>query len=60
MLSRAVQPTRRSDLLDLVVVKGQLTKLLANRAVRSYMGRHEPETLTHLALVVNMVSVEDA
>ena len=49
-----------SDLLNLVVAKVYLTKLLANEAVKSYIGRHEPEILTHLELVVNTVSMEEA
>ena len=49
-----------SDLLNLVVAKGYLTKLLVNEAVKSYIGRHEPEILTHLELVVNNVSMEKA
>ena len=49
-----------SDLLNLVVAKGYLTKLLANEAVKSYIGRHEPEIMTHLKLVVNTVSMEVA
>ena len=32
-----------SDLLNLVVAKGYLTKLLANEAIKSYIGRHEPQ-----------------
>jgi len=32
---------------------------LANGAVKSYIGRHEPEILTHLELVVNTVSMEE-
>jgi hypothetical protein len=49
-----------SDLLNLVVAKDYLTKLLVNEAVKSYIGRHEPEILTHLELVVNTVSMEEA
>jgi ParB/RepB/Spo0J family partition protein len=49
-----------SDLLNLVVAKGYLTKLLANGAVKSYIARHEPEILSHLELVVNTVSMEEA
>jgi hypothetical protein len=49
-----------SDLLNLVVAKGYLTKLLSNGAVKSYISRHEPEILTHLELVVNTVSMEEA
>jgi hypothetical protein len=49
-----------SDLLNLVVAKGYLNKLLANAAVVDYIGRHEPEILEHLQLVVNTVSMEEA
>jgi ParB-like chromosome segregation protein Spo0J len=49
-----------SDLLNLVVAKGYLNKVLANAAVVDYIGRHEPEILEHLQLVVNTVSMEEA
>ena len=49
-----------SDLLNLVVAKGYLTKLLGNDAVKSYITRHEPEILEHFELVVNTVSMEEA
>jgi hypothetical protein len=49
-----------SDLLNLVVAKGYSTKLLANGAVKSYIGRLEPEILTHMELVVNTISMEEA
>ncbi len=34
--------------------------MVANEAVKSYIGRHEPEILTYLELVVNTVSMEEA
>jgi len=49
-----------SELLNLVVAKGYLTRLLANAAVKSYIGRHAPEILEHFELVVNTVSMEEA
>ncbi|TLS19610.1 MAG: hypothetical protein FDZ72_02945 [Betaproteobacteria bacterium] len=49
-----------SDLLNLVVAKGYLTKLLGNDAVKSYFTRHESEILEHFELVVNVVSMEEA
>ncbi len=49
-----------SDLLNLVVAKGYLTKLLGNDAVKSYITRHESEILEHFELVVNTVSMEEA
>lgn len=49
-----------SDLLNLVVAKGYLTKLLVNDAVKSYILRHEPEILEQFELVANTVSMEEA
>ena len=49
-----------SELLNLVVAKGYLTKLLANAAVKSYIERKEPEILSHLELVANTISMEEA
>ena len=49
-----------SDLLNLVVAKGYLTKLLANEAVNSYIQRHEPDILEQFELVVNTISMEEA
>ena len=37
--------------------KGYLIKRLSIGVVKSYIGRHEPEILTHLELVVNTVSM---
>ena len=39
---------------------GYLNRLITNEAVKSYIGRHEPEILTHLELVVDTVSMEEA
>ncbi len=49
-----------SELLNLVVAKGYLSKLLANAAVKSYIERREPEILSHLELVANTNSMEEA
>ena len=49
-----------SDLLNLVLAKGYLAKLLANEAVKTFVGRQEPEILEHFELVVNTVSMEEA
>jgi hypothetical protein len=42
------------------VAQGYLAKLLANAAVKSYIERREPEILSHLELVANTVSMEEA
>ena len=49
-----------SELLNLVVAKGYLTKLTGNTAVKSYIGRHAPEILEQFELVVNTLSMEEA
>jgi ParB-like chromosome segregation protein Spo0J len=49
-----------SELLNLVVAKGYLTKLLANGAVKSFIERHEPDILEQFELVTNTVSMEEA
>lgn len=43
-----------------MVAKGNLTKLLSNDAVKSYIARHEPEILKYFELVMNAVSMEEA
>ena len=49
-----------TDLLNLVVAKGYLSKLLLNQAIKDYINEHEPEILSHLELVVNTISMEEA
>ncbi len=49
-----------SDLLNLVVAKGYLSKLTKNQAVREYLSRHYSEVLDTFELVVNTVSMEQA
>jgi hypothetical protein len=60
VLYRDAEENYGSDLLNLVVAKGYLTKLLGNEAVKSYITRHEPEILEQFELVVNTVSMEEA
>lgn len=49
-----------SELLNLVVAKGYLTKLVGNAAVRSWLSRHAPEILEQFDLVINTTSMEEA
>ena len=49
-----------SELLNLVVAKGYLTKLVGNAAVRSWLARHASEILEQLELVINTTSMEEA
>lgn len=49
-----------SELLNLVVAKGYLKKVLENDAVCAYVGRNAPEILEQFELVLNTVSMEEA
>ncbi|MBX9469917.1 MAG: ParB N-terminal domain-containing protein [Rhizobium sp.] len=49
-----------SELLNLVVAKGYLKKLMENAAVRSYVARHASEIFEQFELVLNTVSMEEA
>jgi hypothetical protein len=49
-----------SELLNLVVAKGYLTKMVGNEAVRSWLSRHAPEILEQFDLVINTTSMEEA
>ena len=49
-----------SDLLNLVLAKGFIAKLLANESVKHFIECSESEILEHFELVVNTVSMEEA
>lgn len=49
-----------SELLNLVVAKGYLTKLMGNEAVRSWLNRHAPDIGEQFDLVINTTSMEEA
>jgi len=49
-----------SELLNLVVAKGYLTKLMGNGAVRSWLNRHAPDIGEQFDLVINTTSMEEA
>jgi hypothetical protein len=57
---KAAENNYGSDLLNLVLAKGYLNKLLANEAVKTFVNRQEPEILVHFEMVVNTVSMEEA
>ena len=49
-----------TDLLNLVVAKGYLSKLTGNSEVRQYLSQHYEDILDSFELVVNTVSMEQA
>lgn len=49
-----------SELLNLMVAKGYIAKLLNNESVNDYIFKHEPEIAGHFELVANTISMEEA
>ena len=49
-----------TDLLNLVVAKGYLSKLTGNSEIRQYLSQHYEDILDSFELVVNTVSMEQA
>jgi hypothetical protein len=49
-----------SDLLNLVVAKSFITKLLANDSVKHFIEGNNREILAHFELVINTISMEEA
>lgn len=55
---RLVEQTYGQDVLNLVLAKGYLSKLLENESVRDYVLQHQPELLAELEAIVATVSLE--
>ncbi len=55
---KMVEQTYGQDVLNLVLAKGYLTKLLENKAVTKYLKQHQPEVLAEFAAIVRTVSVD--
>lgn len=55
---KMVEQTYGQDVLNLVLAKGYLTKLLENKAVVKYLKQRQPEVLAELQAIVQTVSVE--
>jgi hypothetical protein len=48
-----------SELLNLVVARGFLAKLLDNEAIQEFIGASEPEILAHFQMIVNAATIEE-
>lgn len=57
---KRTEETYGSDLLNLVVAKGYLKKLMENPSVHAFVGRTAPEILEQFELVLSTVSMEEA
>ena len=49
-----------SDLLNLVVARGYLSKLISTLPVKDYLTQNHPDILDTFELVVNTVSMDEA
>lgn len=57
---RAIEASYNTDVLNLVVARGYVAKLLANGAVASYLQRHHPDLADGFRSVVASGSLDDA
>ncbi len=55
---KAVEHTYGQDILNLVLTKGYLVKLISNTAVRRYLNQCQPEILTEFESIAQSVSLE--
>lgn len=55
---RQVEQTYGTDLLHLTIAKGYLTRLLANAAVKRYLGQHQPEILNEFQALVDIDTID--
>ncbi len=55
---KLVEQTYGQDVLNLVLAKGYLTKILANEAISSYLQRHYPELLDEFRAIADLEALE--
>ncbi len=55
---KLVEQTYGQDVLNLVLAKGYLTKLLANKLVVRYLKQKQPELLTEFEAIVQAASLD--
>lgn len=55
---KVVEQTYGQDVLNLVLAKGYLTRLLANEPVRQYLQVQQADLLCELQSVVDMIALE--
>ena len=57
---RIIEQSYGNDVLNMVLARGYLVKLLSNKAVASYLQRRHPELHQEFREIVNVSSLEDA
>lgn len=56
---KAIEQSYGTDVLNLVLARGYLTKLLKNKAVQSYMRRHQPDFMEEFSAIVAAGSLDE-
>lgn len=56
---KLIEQSYSSDMLNMVLARGYLNKLLANSAVASYLQRRQPDLLEEFRAIVKITSLED-
>jgi len=57
---KLIEQSYGNDVLNMVLARGYLVKLLSNRTVASYLQRRQPELLQEFRDIVSATSLEDA
>ena len=55
---KSVEQTYGQDVLNLVLAKGYLTKLLGNKSVSRFLKQRQPEVLAEFQAIVQTVSLD--
>ena len=55
---KMVEQTYGQDVLNLVLAKGYLGKLLENRAVGDYLRQHQPDLLREFTAIADTTTIE--
>jgi hypothetical protein len=55
---KMVEQTYGQDVLNLVLAKGYLTKVLGNKSVTRYLRQHQPDIVSELEKIIQAVSLE--
>lgn len=56
---KAIEQSYGTDVLNLVLARGYLTKLLKNKAVQSYLRRHQPDFMEEFSAIVAAGSLDE-
>jgi hypothetical protein len=57
--SKLIEQSYGNDMLDMVLARGYLSKLLTNKAVASYLQRRQPDLVDEFRNIVKITSLED-